>query len=64
MSKSQHPIKDGDPNRNQNGAMSDDPGDGSRESFTLGKDGQTPMEKAPESEKERIEEFGKRGSAQ
>jgi hypothetical protein len=64
MSKSQHPIKDGDPAFNQNGGMSDDPGDGGRKSFTLGEDGETPMEKAPESEQERIEAFGKRGSAQ
>jgi hypothetical protein len=45
--------------------MSDDPGDGSRKSFTLGKDGNTPVEKAPEQDEQdqsTIEAFGEEGA--
>lgn len=51
---------------NQGNQMSEDPGDGNRTSFTLGKDGTTPVEKKPEHDKqdqEAIEAFGKRGVA-
>jgi hypothetical protein len=50
---------------NQNNQMSDDPGDGSRKSFTLGKDGDTPLEKAPENDAQdqsTIEAFGEEGA--
>lgn len=50
--------------QNQNNAMSDDPGDGSRNTFTPGKDGSTPVEKAPAQDaqdQEAIEAFGERG---
>ena len=52
--------------QNQNNSMSDDPGDGQRNSFTPGKDGNTPLEKAPEhdaQDQETIEAFGDRGQA-
>ena len=52
---------------NQKNMMSDnDPGDGNRTSFTLGKDGSSPAEKKPEHDRqdqEMIEAFGKRGVA-
>jgi hypothetical protein len=50
---------------NQNNQMSDDPGDGSRKSFTLGKDGNTPAEKPPEQDAQdqsTIEAFGEEGA--
>ena len=64
MSKSHHDPESDHP-QNQNNAMSDDPGDGSRKSFTLGKDGETPVEKAPEGDKQdqsTIEAFGEEGA--
>ncbi|MGI8706065.1 MAG: hypothetical protein ACR2JJ_09790 [Sphingomicrobium sp.] len=52
---------------NQKNMMSDnDPGDGNRTSFTLGKDGSSPAEKKPNQDRqdqETIEEFGERGVA-
>jgi hypothetical protein len=52
---------------NQNNLMSDDdPGDGNRTSFTLGKDGTTPVEKKPphdRQDQETIEAFGEQGVA-
>ena len=48
MSKNQHNSSSMDKTMNQNNQMSEDPGDGSRNSFTLGNDGDTPLEKAPE----------------
>ena len=65
MSKSLHHSDSSESALNQNNQMSDDPGDGSRNSFTLGKDGDTPVEKAPkEDEQERtaIEAFGEEGA--
>jgi hypothetical protein len=50
---------------NQNNEMSDDPGDGSRKSFTLGKDGEAPVEKKPEhdaQDQSTIEAFGEEGA--
>jgi len=50
---------------NQNNQMSDDPGDGSRNSFVLGKDGSTPAEKKPpndEQDQSTIEAFGEEGA--
>jgi hypothetical protein len=50
---------------NQNNQMSDDPGDGSRNSFVLGKDGNTPVEKKPahdEQDQSTIEAFGEEGA--
>ena len=50
---------------NQNNQMSDDPADGSRKSFVLGKDGSTPVEKAPEQDRQdqsTIEAFGEEGA--
>jgi hypothetical protein len=50
---------------NQNNQMSEDPGDGSRKSFTLGKDGDTPAERAPEQDAQdqsTIEAFGEEGA--
>lgn len=65
MSKNQHNPDSGEQALNQNNQMSDDPGDGSRKSFTLGKDGDTPLEKAPESDtqdRSTIEAFGQEGA--
>jgi hypothetical protein len=50
---------------NQNNEMSDDPKDGSRDSFTLGRDGKTPLEKRPDQDRQdqsTIEAFGKAGA--
>ena len=49
---------------NQNNQMSEDPGDGNRTSFTVGKDGSSPAEKKPEHDRqdqETIEAYGERG---
>jgi hypothetical protein len=65
MSKNQHNPDSTDRALNQNNQMSDDPGDGSRNSFTLGKDGETPAEKKPEHDKQdqsTIEAFGEEGA--
>ncbi len=65
MSKNQHNAKSNDKTMNQNNQMSDDPGDGSRNSFVLGKDGNTPVEKAPENDEQdqsTIEAFGQEGA--
>jgi hypothetical protein len=52
--------------QNQNNAMSDDPADGSRKSFTTGRDGaKTPAERSPEEEEQdqsQIEAFGEEGA--
>ena len=63
MTKSQH-TPTGDNPQNQNNAMSDDPKDGNRESFTTGRDGTSPVEKAPEhdrQDKATVEDFGREG---
>jgi hypothetical protein len=56
----------GDQPQNQNNEMSDDPGDGSRKSFTTGRDGgRTAVEKSPEQEgqdQSAIEAFGEEGA--
>ena len=65
MTKSHHDSGSDQP-QNQNNAMSDDPGDGSRTAFTPGKDGTAPVEKAPKhdaQDQEAIEAFGERGQA-
>jgi hypothetical protein len=65
MSKNQHNPDSTNRALNQNNQMSDDPGDGSRKSFTLGKDGNTPVEKAPEHDEQdqsTIEAFGEEGA--
>ena len=65
MSKNQHNSDSTDRALNQNNPMSDDPGDGSRNSFILGKDGDTPVEKAPEQDQQdqsTIEAFGEEGA--
>ena len=64
MSQSNHQGT-GDQPQNQNNAMSDDPGDGNRTSFTTGKDGTSPAEKKPESDEQdqsTIEAFGEAGA--
>ena len=66
MTKSNsHASTSGQTEQNQNNAMSDDPGDGSRVSFKPGKDGETPVEKAPENDAQdqsTIEAFGEAGA--
>jgi hypothetical protein len=65
MNKSSH-SSDSDQPQNQNNAMSDDPGDGSRKSFTTGRDGgKTAAEKAPDQDAQdqsTIEAFGEEGA--
>ena len=65
MTKSQHDSGSDHP-QNQNNAMSDDPGDGSRNSFVTGRDGgKTDAEKAPEQDDQdesAIEAFGEEGA--
>ena len=65
MSKSHHDSESDQP-QNQNHAMSDDPGDGSRNSFTAGRDGgKTAAEKAPkqdDQDESTIEAFGEEGA--
>ena len=64
MTSKQH--NSGDQPQNQNNEMSDDPGDGSRESFVLGRDGgRTAAEKAPaqdDQDESTIEAFGEEGA--
>jgi hypothetical protein len=65
MSKNQHNPDSTNRALNQNNQMSDDPGDGSRNSFTLGKDGESPAEKKPEKDEQdqsAIEAFGEEGA--
>ncbi len=65
MSKNLHNPDSTDQALNQNNQMSDDPGDGSRNSFTTGKDGNTPAERAPAhdaQDKSAIEAFGEEGA--
>jgi hypothetical protein len=65
MSKSHHNHDDMQMTQNQNNSMSEDPGDGSRDSFTLGKDGKAPNEVAPEEDAQdqsQIEAFGEEGA--
>ena len=64
MTKSQH-TSTGDFAQNQNNAMSDDPGDGSRNSFTADEGARTPVEKAPTGDAQdqsTIEAFGEEGA--
>ena len=65
MSKNQHNLDSTNRGENQNNQMSDDPRDGSRNSFVVGKDGTTPVEKAPEQDEQdqsTIEAFGEEGA--
>ena len=63
MTKSSH-VGTGDMPQNQKNAMSDDPGDGGRRSFTTGGKG-TGTQGAPDEQgAERLEELGKQGSKQ
>jgi hypothetical protein len=66
MSKNQHNPDQDDQALNQNNQMSDDPGDGSRNSDTLGRaGGATAAEKPPENDAQdqsTIEAFGREGA--
>jgi hypothetical protein len=66
MSKNQHNADSNQQTLNQNNQMSEDPGDGSRRSDTLGRDGEpTPAERAPEGDAQdesTIEAFGEEGA--
>jgi hypothetical protein len=65
MPNNQHNADSTNRALNQNNQMSDDPGDGSRKSFTLGKDGETPVERAPAQDSQdqsTIEAFGEEGA--
>jgi hypothetical protein len=65
MSKSQHNHDSMQMTQNQNNQMSDDPADGSRDSFTLGKDGKEPVHVSPEEkaqDQSQIEAFGQEGA--
>lgn len=65
-SKSQHNPDASDRPLNQNNQMSDDPGDGSRNSSTLGRDGRpTAAERKPERDRQdqsTIDAFGQEGA--
>jgi hypothetical protein len=66
MSKNQHNPDTDDQALNQNNQMSEDPGDGSRKSDTLGRDGApTAAEKPPAPDRQdqsAIEAFGEEGA--
>jgi len=66
MSKNQHNPDSTEQALNQNNQMSDDPGDGSRKSAVLGRDGgRTAAEKAPAKDRQdqsTIEAFGQEGA--
>jgi hypothetical protein len=65
MSKNQHNPDSTDRALNQNNQMSDDPKDGSRNSFTLGKAGNSPAERPPaqdDQDQSTIEAFGEEGA--
>jgi hypothetical protein len=66
MSKNLHNPDSADRPLNQNNQMSDDPGDGSRRSDTVGRDGTpTAAEKPPaedEQDQSTIEAFGEEGA--
>lgn len=66
MSKNQHNPDSSDQALNQNNQMSDDPGDGCRNSFTLGRDGgATAAEKKPKNDRQdqsTVEAFGQEGA--
>jgi len=62
MAKSNH-SSDGDFTQNQGNAMSEDPGDGDRRSFTAGGGDHGRAPGAPDKQgKERLEELGKEGA--
>jgi hypothetical protein len=63
--QSSHNSDSTDGTHNQNNQMSDDPKDGSRNSFVTGKDGDTPVERPPEGDDQdqsTIEAFGEEGA--
>lgn len=66
MPKNSHNPDSTDQALNQNNQMSDDPGDGSRNSFVTGRDGgRTAAEKAPaqdQQDQSDIEAFGEEGA--
>ena len=65
MSKNSHNHDSMQFTQNQNNEMSDDLGDGSRNSLTTGAEGKTPAEKAPEQDAQdesTIEAFGQEGA--
>ena len=65
MSKSNHNHNAMQFTQNQNNEMSDDLGDGSRNSLTTGPEGRTPAEKAPKQDQQdqsTIEAFGEEGA--
>jgi hypothetical protein len=65
MSKNLHNPDSSNRPLNQNNQMSDDPGDGSRNSDPLGRDGKTPAEKPPKDDRQdqpAIEAFGEEGA--
>ena len=64
-SKNQHDPDSSDRALNQNNRMSDDPGDGSRNSDRLGRDGTSAAEKKPPHDRQdesAIEAFGEEGA--
>ena len=64
MSKSNH-AGETDLTQNQNNAMSDDPGDGGRKSFTTTIEGEGPPGAAPDDQgPDRLAELGRQGSKQ
>jgi len=66
MAESNHRGKHQPLTQNQNNRMSDDPGDGARNSNRLGQDGAEPQNKSPEAraqeEPDALETFGEAGA--
>ena len=63
MSKSNH-SGTGDAPQNQNNAMSDDPGDGNRNSFTGNEQSGESPDGPEEQGQDRLEDLGRQGSKQ
>jgi len=65
MSKNQNLDRGAELTQNQNNAMSEDPRDGGRRSFTAGGNDGGPPDRRPDDQgADLLEEFGKRGSRQ
>jgi hypothetical protein len=63
MTRSSH-VGTGDMPQNQNNAMSDDPGDGGRKSFTTGGEGTGPAGAPDDQGPDRLAELGRKGTKQ
>ena len=64
MSRSSHAGEGDGLTQNQNNAMSDDPGDGGRKSFTTGGEGTGPAGAPDDQGADRLAELGRKGAKQ